>query len=86
MGVKLLEKNWFIKIRTQTVIERNWFIKIRTQTDRSRVLGFFFGKRKVKPSPSDNNVVVVGWLLNVPATCECILGTDLLRQFYVLPH
>ena len=28
----------------------------------------------------------VGWLLNVPATCECILGTDLLRQFYVLPH
>ena len=21
------------------------------------------------------------WLLNVPATCECISGTDLLRQF-----
>ena len=29
-------------------------------------------------------VVVVGWSLNVPATCECISGTDLLRQFYVL--
>ena len=28
----------------------------------------------------------VGWLLNVPETCECISGTDLLRQFYVLPH
>ena len=28
----------------------------------------------------------VGWLLNVPATCKCIPGTDLLRQFYVLPH
>ena len=28
----------------------------------------------------------VGWLLNVPATCECISGTYLLRQFYVLPH
>ena len=28
----------------------------------------------------------VGWLLNVPATCECVLGTDLLGQFYVLPH
>ena len=28
----------------------------------------------------------VGWLLNVPATCECISGTDLLRQVYVLPH
>ena len=26
------------------------------------------------------------WLLNVPATCECISGTDLLRQFHVLPH
>ena len=29
---------------------------------------------------------VVCWLLNVPATGECISGTDLLRQFYVLPH
>ena len=28
----------------------------------------------------------VGWLLNVPATCECISGTDLHRQVYVLPH
>ena len=28
----------------------------------------------------------VGWLLNVPATGECISGTDLLRQVYVLPH
>ena len=28
----------------------------------------------------------VCWLLNVPATGECISGTDLLRQFYVLPH
>ena len=26
------------------------------------------------------------WLLNVPATGECISGTDLLRQFCVLPH
>ena len=25
-------------------------------------------------------------LLNVPASCECISGTDLHRQFYVLPH
>ena len=31
-------------------------------------------------------MMVVGWLLNVPATCECISGMDLLRQFYVLPH
>ena len=28
----------------------------------------------------------VCWLLNVPAISECISRTDLLRQFYVLPH
>ena len=43
-----------------------------------------------EPTPlqcgDSKQVVVVGWLLNVPATCECISGTDLLRQFYVLPH
>ena len=31
-------------------------------------------------------IVVFCWLLNIPATCECISGTDLLRQFQVLPH
>ena len=31
-------------------------------------------------------VVAVCWLLNIPATCECISGTDLHRQFHVLPH
>ena len=30
--------------------------------------------------------VCVCWLLIVPATCECISGTDLHRQLYVLPH
>ena len=33
---------------------------------------------------------LAGWflacLLNVPATCYCISGTDLVRQVYVLPH
>ena len=29
---------------------------------------------------------LVGWMLNAPATCKCISGTDLLRQFHVLPH
>ena len=28
----------------------------------------------------------VCWLLNVPATWECISGTDLFRQLHVLPH
>ena len=31
-------------------------------------------------------VVGVCWLPNVPPTCECISGTNLFRQFYVLPH
>ena len=33
-----------------------------------------------------DRVVVVCWLLNVPATGQCISGTDLLRQLYVLPY
>ena len=32
------------------------------------------------------NSLFVCWLLNIPATGQCISGTDLLRQFYVLPH
>ena len=32
------------------------------------------------------HTVVVCWLLSIPATCLCISGTDLLRQFYVLLH
>ena len=31
----------------------------------------------------EEDCLLVGWLLYVPATCECISGTDLLRQFYV---
>ena len=31
-------------------------------------------------------IVVVCWLLNVPAVCLCISGTDLLRQLHKLPH
>ena len=33
-----------------------------------------------------DDALFVGWLLNVPATCECVSRTDLLRQFYALPH
>ena len=29
---------------------------------------------------------VVCWLLNIPATCKCISGTELLRQLYLLPY
>ena len=31
-------------------------------------------------------IMFVCWLLNVPATCQCISETDLLRQLYVLLH
>ena len=42
---------------------------------------------KSKPDEHDwLHSLFVGWLLNVPATCEFISGMDLLRQFYVLPH
>ena len=36
--------------------------------------------------PTLHQYLFVCWMLIVPATCECISGTDLLRQFYVLPH
>ena len=39
----------------------------------------------VDASPTGHQSLFVGCLLNVPATCECISGTDLLGQFYVLP-
>ena len=35
---------------------------------------------------TDGQGLFVGWLVDVPATGLCISGTDLLRQFYVLPH
>ena len=38
------------------------------------------------PICTSHNCLFIAWLLNVPATGECISGTDLLRQFYVLPH
>ena len=36
-----------------------------------------------KPNP-DWSSLFVCWLLYVPATCECISGTNLLRQLHVL--
>ena len=42
--------------------------------------------RKIKKIDPEIVAAVVCWLLNVPATCECISGTDLLRQLHVSPH
>ena len=44
-----------------------------------------FCRRHWRPSWT-KACLFVCWLLIVPATCECISGTDLHRQFYVLPH
>ena len=43
-------------------------------------------KKKKMEEKEEEEGLFVCWLLNVPATCECISGTDLHRQFYVLPH
>ena len=43
-------------------------------------------QREMGGGGGDRVCLFVGWLLNIPATCVCISGTDLLRQFYVLPH
>ena len=43
-------------------------------------------KNKKKVMEEIDKKEVVGWLLNVSATCYCISGTDLLRQLYVLPR
>ena len=50
------------------------------QTDRDRE------REREREDCRKKDRMFVCWLLNVPATCECISGTDLLRQFYVLPH
>ena len=44
------------------------------------------GSRSVNQAFSVGVWLFVCWLLNVPVTCLCITGTDLHRQFYVLPH
>ena len=43
-------------------------------------------RRKAMKQRREGRGLFLCWLLNVPATCECISGMDLLRQFYVLPH
>ena len=47
---------------------------------------FSSGSASVLHASGAQMLFVVCWLLNVPATGYCISGTDLLRQFDVLPH
>ena len=48
--------------------------------------GVGFRQRERERERERGGVCFVCWLFNVPATCECISGTDLHRQIYVLPH
>ena len=66
---------------------------IRLQTDWHQRLGMVSLYRRSGTNSeaeatqcTGRGVVVVCWLLNVPATCKCISGTDLLGQAYVLPE
>ena len=42
----------------------------------------------IQSTVSDSGIclMLVGCSRNIPATCLCISGTDLLRQLYILPH
>ena len=64
-------------IHTDGQINRNVQTRKQRETDR---------QTEVETRDRESKSLFVCWLLNVPATCECISGTDLLRQFYVLPH
>ena len=64
-----------------TNIQRN--DSFEGKTEEVIIMHQFNFHRKLK---SAKHCLFVGCLLNVPATGECISGTDLLRQFYVLPH
>ena len=62
-----------------------WSAPCRLKTMPGRVVRRYLWSApcRLKTMPGS---LFVCWLLNVPATCECISGTDLHRQFYVLPH
>ena len=66
-------------------------IGVQRNTELVAILKYKLGKLVATVSPLTHKTneavsLFVGWLLNVPATCECISGTDLHRQYYVLPH
>ena len=45
----------------------------------------FRGQRCVLSRPVVQ-IIAVRWLLNIPATCFCVSGSNLLRQLCVFPH
>ena len=69
--------------RTRTSRKRR---RTRTKTNWRRNRQRQIEKRRTHDVAHPGACWLVACLLNVPETCECISGTDLLRQFYVLPH
>ena len=81
-------RNWHTEVRdTWKVTQLNLFRPSNMYNDSQGPIGFVdIVSIMFYPAEAEVTVVDVCWLLNVPATCECISGADLLRQFYVLPH
>ena len=73
--------NVWVKIRSNRY--KSFFSRLLFATAYGKMTMWAW-RRRVKDW-NDSNLFVC-WLLNVPATGECISGTDLLRQLYVLSH
>ena len=69
-------------------------IRVHVEHDFKKQVGIFGAYHECVSKPvagiiraaTTDVCLLVDCLLNVPATCLCISGTDLLRQFCVLPH
>ena len=89
-GKKKMLKEYFGEAYQHTRFERNQSVNLRSQASVEivEVFCFFlsFLRRVISIEYWQTTMMFVGWLPNIPATCECISGTDLHRQVYALPH
>ena len=76
-------KRWKLRANAEIICDTGHQTILHTPAECKRGKG---GDGEVEVTSLLTVCLFVGWLLNVPETCECISGTDLLRQFYVLPH
>ena len=79
-----------IMIIVKTTITTTTTVEKRITSEIKKNISTFFTRyillRKLTQTRTFIQQEFVCWLLNVPATCYCISGTYLFRQFYVLPH
>ena len=88
LSVRLNTTNMFLSVRLNTT---NIFLSVKLKTTHlflsvKQCSGSLYFDFVMESTGDRDDCLFVCWLLNVPATGECISGTDLLRQFYVLPH